>query len=174
MEGWNTTNSTSRRELFAQVRFDLHEFNRYFFILLAILYIHFIYLKLSKYFAISKFTHCKYSWMPSQVWLSLTPDLIEKEFSAFACVYFKLVKCVYFLFDTTSYGHVDFPLLCHDCCMIFENGCTTVQLVLSHWWLLPAFHDCRWSLRMSLIYAQVFPPGLWQKEELRDIKVTYI
>jgi predicted small integral membrane protein len=47
MEGWTTTNSTSKRELFAQIRFDLHGFNRYFFILLTILYIHFIYLKLS-------------------------------------------------------------------------------------------------------------------------------
>jgi hypothetical protein len=47
MEGWNTTNSTSKRELFAQVRFDLHGFNHYFFILLTILYIHLIYLKLS-------------------------------------------------------------------------------------------------------------------------------
>jgi predicted small integral membrane protein len=47
MEGWNTTNSTSKRELFAQVRFDLHGFIRYFFTLLSVLYIHFIYLKLS-------------------------------------------------------------------------------------------------------------------------------
>jgi hypothetical protein len=47
MEGWNTTNSTSRRELFAQVSFDLHGLNCYFFTLLTILYIHFIYLKLS-------------------------------------------------------------------------------------------------------------------------------
>jgi hypothetical protein len=47
MEGWNTTNSTSKREFFAQVIFDLYGFNRYFFILLTILYIQFIYLKLS-------------------------------------------------------------------------------------------------------------------------------
>jgi hypothetical protein len=47
MEGWNTTNSTSKRELFAQIRFDQHGFKHYFFILLTILYIHFIYLKLS-------------------------------------------------------------------------------------------------------------------------------
>jgi hypothetical protein len=79
-----------------------------------------------------------------------------------------------FVTGGSLHGHVDFPLLCHDCCMIFKNGCTTVQLVLSHGWLLPAFHDCRWSLRMSLIDAQVFPLGLWQKVKLLNIKVVYI
>jgi hypothetical protein len=120
MEVWNTTNSTSKREVFAQVKFDLHGFNCYFFILLTILYIHFIYLKLSSnvLLASSHIASTADSPLKSD---SLTPDLIEKEFSTFPCVYFKLVKYVYFLFDTAFYGHVDFPLLCHDCWYDFQK-----------------------------------------------------